>query len=114
MAKKKLYNNAGGIVYSTATNFGLRPEAEAHDPPPAKEQLIKIKLDNRHRRGKVVTLIEGFSMSQKGLEELAGQLKALCGTGGTAKDNEIIIQGDHREKVWLWMVKNGFKKAKKL
>ncbi len=113
MAKKKLYNT-GGIVYSTAADFGLSGEAESEETLPPKEQLFKIKLDTKHRRGKVVTIIEGFSMKEKDVEDLAKQLKSFCGTGGSAKESEIIIQGDHREKILQWLVKNGYRKAKKV
>lgn len=113
MPKKKLYN-PGGIVYSTAPDFNLSGEDGTEGAFYEKEQLLRIKLDTKHRRGKVVTIIEGFSMPEKEIERLAKQLKSLCGTGGSAKESEIIIQGDHREKVWQWLVKNGFTKVKKL
>ncbi len=112
MSKKKLYNTAG-IVYSTAPGLSFSKEEEQEQTLLPGEQLLKIKLDKKHRGGKVVTIVEGFSMAEKDIESLAKQLKTFCGTGGSAKENEIIIQGDHREKILQWLVKNGYTKAKK-
>ncbi len=113
MAKKKLYNT-GGIVYSTALDFSLPKETESAETLPASQQLLKIKLDKKHRGGKVVSIIEGFLMKEEDIESLAKQLKSFCGTGGSAKENEIIIQGDHREKILQWLLKNGYTKSKKI
>ena len=113
MSKKKLYNT-GGIVYSTAPGFNFLKETEPEETLPPKEQLLKIKLDKKHRGGKVVTVIDGFSMIERDIESLAKQLKTFCGTGGSAKENEIIIQGDHCEKILQWLVKNGYTKSKKI
>lgn len=112
MAKKKLYNT-GGIVFSTASDFNFSEDKEFEETLPANEQLLKIKLDKKHRGGKVVTIIEGFSMKEVEIENVAKQLKTFCGTGGSSKNNEIIIQGDHREKILQWLVKNGYIKSKK-
>ncbi len=113
MAKKKLYNN-GGIVYSTASDFEFSKEAETGETLPPAQQLLKIKLDTKHRGGKVVSIVSGFSMPEKDIESLAKQLKSFCGSGGSAKDNEIIVQGDHREKILQWLIKNGYIKSKKV
>ncbi len=113
MSKKKLYNTSG-IVYSTAADFSFSEEKRTEETSPANEQLLKIKLDKKHRGGKVVTLIDGFFMKEEDIEILAKQLKTFCGSGGSAKDNEIIIQGDHREKILQWLVKNGYTKSKKI
>jgi translation initiation factor 1 len=113
MAKKKLYNT-DGIVYSTASDYSFSEEKESKETLPANEQFLKIKLDKKHRGGKVVTIIDGFSMTESAIEILAKQLKTFCGSGGSAKNNEIIIQGDHREKVLQWLVKNGYTKSKKI
>ena len=80
---------------------------------PVQEQLLKVRLDAKHRGGKMVTLVEGFSGTEADLEQLGKQLKSYCGTGGSVKNNEIIIQGDNREKVLMWLNKMGYKKAKK-
>ena len=112
MAKKKLYST-GGIVYSTAPDLSFSKKADPETPLPPNEQSLKIKLDTKHRRGKIVTIVKGFTMAEKDIEILAKQLKSFCGTGGSAKESEIIIQGDHQEKILQWLVKNGYAKVKK-
>ncbi|MEO9003468.1 MAG: translation initiation factor [Ginsengibacter sp.] len=112
MAKKKLYNT-GGIVYSTAADFNFSDEKESVESLSPGEQLLKIILDKKHRGGKVVSIITGFSMADSDIEVLAKELKTFCGSGGSAKNSEIIIQGDHREKILQWLVKKGYSKTKK-
>ena len=75
MPKKKLYNT-GGIIYSTDSNFKTEEKTEEGITIPVKEQLLKIKLDAKHRGGKIVTLIEGFSGTEADLEHLGKQLKS--------------------------------------
>ncbi|HMU10210.1 MAG TPA: translation initiation factor [Ferruginibacter sp.] len=109
MSKKKL-NSFGGLVYSTNPDFKL-PEEEnkaVQTIEPAQQQL-RVILDTKHRAGKAVTLVYGFKGSNAHLEELGKKLKSFCGTGGSVKDSEIIVQGDHREKVLQWLHKNGYK-----
>ena len=113
MAKKKLYNK-DGIVYSTATDFNFTDEASPVESLAPDEQLLQIVLDKKHRGGKVVSIIKGFSMKDDEIELLAKHLKTFCGSGGSAKDNEIIIQGDHREKILQWLVKKGYSKTRKI
>jgi translation initiation factor 1 len=113
MAKKKSYN-PGGIVFSTATDFNFQEEETVKETLPANEQLLKIKLDKKHRGGKVVTMVEGFTMKDEEIEQLAKKLKTFCGSGGSAKNYEIIIQGDHRDKILQWLINNGFTKSKKI
>ncbi len=113
MAQKKI-NSLGGLVYSTDPNFKI--EAESEEPQetvlPA-QQKIRIRLDKKHRGGKAVTLIEGFAGKETDREELGKKLKTFCGTGGSVKDGEIIVQGDNRDKVLQWLQKNGYQGAKK-
>ncbi|MGN6533142.1 MAG: translation initiation factor [Ginsengibacter sp.] len=113
MAKKKLYNS-GGIVYSTAPDFRPSYEEENENFLSPNQQLLTVVLDKKHRGGKVVSIIKGFSMKDNEIEVLAKKLKTFCGSGGSAKDNEIIIQGDHREKILQWLLKNGYSKARKI
>lgn len=112
MAKKRL--NTSGLVYSTDPEFKL-PGDEEEDieiPQPA-QQLIRVRLETKHRAGKAVTLVDNFIGTDAGKETLGKQIKTYCGTGGSVKDGEIIIQGDHREKVLQWLLKNGYTKSKK-
>jgi translation initiation factor 1 len=113
MPGKKLYNK-GGIVYSTAEDFNSSNEDEPEEFLPKEEQKLTIILDKKHRGGKTVSLIKGFSMKESEIEEVAKKLKTFCGTGGSVKENEIIIQGDHREKILQWLLQNGFKKSRKI
>lgn len=111
---KKVKPDSRGFVYSTNPDFNFAREQENRDTLPAAEQRLKIRLDTKHRAGKAVTLIEGFSGKEQDLEELGKKIKTFCGTGGSAKDGEIIVQGDHRDKVLQWLLKNGYSKAKKI
>jgi len=104
----------GGIVYSTATDFNFTNEEEPVESLPPEEQLLKIVLDKKHRGGKVVSIITGFVMKEDEIELLAKELKNFCGAGGSVKDNEIVIQGDHREKILQWLVKKGYSKTRKI
>ena len=114
MAKIKL-NTLGGLVYSTDPNF--KPEyattAEENTLLPAMQKL-KVRLDKKHRAGKAVTLIDGFIGALLDKEELGKKLKSFCGTGGAVKDGEIIVQGDNRDKVLIWLQKNGYSATKKI
>jgi len=112
MSKKKL--NSGGFVYSTDPNFHFGEEKADIETLLPAQQKLKIRLDTKRRAGKAVTLIQGFVGSNGGLEELGKKLKSFCGTGGTAKDGEIIIQGDQKEKVMEWLRKNGYAETKKI
>jgi translation initiation factor 1 len=107
MSKKK--NNTSPFVYSTNPDFNIGPEEEQAQTLPPQEQLLKVTLETKHRAGKTVTLVAGFIGKPEDMEQLGKQLKSHCGTGGSAKDGEIIVQGDHREKVRLWLQKNKYK-----
>jgi translation initiation factor 1 len=112
---KKNKSDKNGFVYSTDPNFHFEDEEpEAQETLPPQQQKLKVKLETKHRGGKTVTLINGFVGKEEDLEDLGKKLKNFCGTGGSAKDGEIIIQGDQREKVMQWLVKNGYKNSKKV
>lgn len=99
-----------GVVYSTNPDFKYQQEEveEAQTLPPDKQRLI-VRIDRRQRAGKQVTLVEGFVGSSDDLAALAKTLKTKCGVGGTAKDGEITIQGDLRDKVTSLLQTMGFK-----
>ena len=88
------------MVYSTNPNFQFitEEEPEPQTLEPAKQRLI-VSIDRSGRAGKQVTLVKGFVGTQEDLAALGKQLKVKCGVGGTAKDGEITIQGDLRDKV---------------
>lgn len=98
-----------GVVYSTNPDFQYQTaqEAEAETLPPQKQRLT-VRIDRRHRAGKQVTLVEGFVGTSAGLAALAKTLKTRCGVGGSAKDGEITVQGDLRDKVTALLREMGY------
>jgi len=114
MSKKNI-SDKNGFVYSTDPNFRFENEqVPATETLPAKQQKLRIRLDTKHRGGKTVTLVQGFVGKEEDLESLGKKLKNYCGTGGSAKDGEIVIQGDQRDKVLQWLHKNEFINSKKV
>lgn len=112
MSKKK--SGSHGIVYSTDPSFRLEEDLPAEVTAPPAQQRLKIKLDTKQRAGKAVTLVEGFSGKKEDLEELGKKLKTHCGTGGSVKDGAAIVQGDQRDKILQWLLKNGYASSKKI
>ncbi len=114
MSKKKNINS-GGIIFSTNPDFKFASdEGTNQETLKPEQQKLKVRLDTKQRAGKAVTLVEGFLGDENDLEELGKKLKTYCGTGGSVKDGQIIIQGDQRDKVVQWLIKNGFKNTKKI
>ena len=97
-------------MYSTDSTFGYQYQQneEAATPPP-QQQSLKVMLDKSGRAGKQVTLVAGFIGTAADLETLGKLLKSKCGVGGSAKDGEILIQGDLRDKVVQVLLKEGYK-----
>ncbi len=110
MSKK---DKTGGLVYSTNPNFNPGEEDEENDEVTLKpnQQQLKVYLD-RLGGGKFVSRINGFTGKTGDIELLGKLLKQKCGVGGTVKDREILIQGDHREKIILLLLKEGYKAKK--
>ncbi|MFS8083211.1 MAG: translation initiation factor [Ginsengibacter sp.] len=111
MDKKK--NRLGNIVYSTSNDWQPEHDNSVQENLPPQKQLGRVRLDKKHRAGKTVTIIEGLVMNENEFENLAKKLKSYCGSGGSSKDNVIIIQGDHIQKIIDWLHKNGFILSKK-
>ncbi len=110
---KKNKSDKHGFVYSTDPAFNFQHEEErAQATLPPQQQKLKVRLDTKQRAGKAVTLVEGFIGTDEDLQDLGKKLKNFCGTGGSAKDNEIIVQGDQRDKVLQWLQKNGYQAKK--
>ena len=103
--KKMDLSDLGGLVYST----GSLPKSEelTSDPLAHGEQNLRVWLEKNHRGGKIACVIKGYVGSDDELNELAKFLKTKCGTGGSAKDGEIVIQGDHREKIVQLLLDRG-------
>jgi translation initiation factor 1 len=101
------------VVYSTNPDFQYETVGEEQpDTLPNEKQLLRILLDKRNRGGKQVTLITGFTGKEEDLQALGKFLKTKCGAGGSAKENEIIIQGDFREKIKKVLIEAGYIKAR--
>ncbi len=113
MSKKNKPDNRG-LVYSTDPDFKFEEDRESVETLLPAQQKLKVRLDTKHRAGKAVTLIEGYIGKEEEMQDLGKKIKSYCGTGGSVKDSEIIIQGDQRDKVMQWLGKNGFKNVKKL
>ena len=98
-----------GVVFSTNPDFAYQTEqtAQAETLPPAKQRLV-VGIDRRNRGGKQVTLVTGFAGKEEDLKELGRQLKVKCGVGGSAKDGEITVQGDLRDKVTALLKEWGY------
>lgn len=111
---KKNKPDSRGFVFSTDPDFRFEDEDNSvQETIESKQQKLRIRLDTKHRAGKAVTLINDFVGNENDLIELGKKLKNYCGTGGSVKDGEIIIQGDQRDKVLQWLLKNGYSNSKK-
>ena len=101
------------IVYSTNKDFEYETiREETVETLPPSQQNLYIWLDRKMRAGKQATVVRGFVGSDEDLKELARMLKNKCGVGGSAKDGEIIIQGDLRDKVLNLLVAAGYRAKK--
>lgn len=110
MSKNK---SNSSFVFSTNPDFKFEQDSEEVSTPAPASQKLRLQLETKHRGGKTATVVLGFTGTEKDLEELGKKLKSFCGTGGSAKNGEIIIQGDHRDKLLQWLLKNGYVHTKK-
>ena len=103
-----------GMVYSTNPDFQFEPgEEEEMETPAPGQQSLYISLDKKNRKGKKVTLVEGFVGTTGDLRDLARELKSKCGVGGSVGDRQILIQGDFRERITVILMEKGFKVKRK-
>jgi translation initiation factor 1 len=108
MSKKN--SNRIGFVYSTNPDFEYEEIEELEEETlPNNQQKLYVQLDKKQRAGKQVTLITGFVGRSEDLERLGKELKNKCGVGGSVKDNEILLQGDFRQKVIDYLIQKDYK-----
>ncbi|WP_437919250.1 translation initiation factor [Sphingobacterium sp. LRF_L2] len=109
MAKQKK-QRFEGVVYSTADDFEYTDtnSEETQETLPINRQKLKVLLDKKARKGKIVTIIQGFVGTDEDLNDLAKKLKQKCGVGGGTKDGEILIQGDFKNKIFEMLSQEGY------
>ena len=111
MAKKQ--QKVKNVVYSTNPNFAYEFEqSDDKQTLPPQQQRLYVSIDRKQRAGKEVTLIEGFVGAEDDLKDLGKLLKSKCGVGGSVKDNEILIQGNFKQKIFDLLLKEGFSQTK--
>jgi translation initiation factor 1 len=111
MAKKQ--QKIQNVVYSTNPDFSYEFEQEEDiQTLTPQQQRLYVSIDRKQRAGKEVTLIEGFVGSEDDLKELGKILKSKCGVGGSVKDNEILIQGNFKQKIYDLLRKEGYSQTK--
>jgi translation initiation factor 1 len=109
---KKNKSDKNGFVYSTDPNFQYQPEGnESAATLPPQQQKLRVMLEKRG--GKPTTVVFGFIGTDEDLQALGKSLKNHCGTGGSVKEGEALVQGDQREKVIGYLLKNGYTQTKK-
>ncbi|MEY3874202.1 MAG: hypothetical protein RL363_923 [Bacteroidota bacterium] len=113
MSKKNKSISSSPLVYSTDPNYTAPDNnPEIIETLNIADQPLRVILETKHRAGKTVTIVYGFVGSEDDMNILGKALKNHCGTGGSVKEGEIIIQGDHRQKVFQFLKQKGYTKAK--
>jgi len=103
-----------GVVYSTNADYKFdSDQEEGQETLPPGEQKLYVSLDRKNRKGKSVTLVEGFSGTGEDLKTLGKELKGKCGAGGSVKEGGIIIQGDFRDRVVALLKEKGYNVKRK-
>ncbi|MCB0400981.1 MAG: translation initiation factor [Flavobacteriales bacterium] len=110
MSKKNRIN----VVYSTNPDFSYETEGDDMETLAPDEQELRVLIDRKQRKGKSVTLITGFEGTDDDLKDLEKTLKSKCGVGGSAKNGEILIQGEFKDKVYDLLLDMGYKRTKKV
>lgn len=111
--KKNDWKERLNVVYSTNPDYHYKTENEEEESTlMPSQQKLRVQLDRKNRGGKVVTLVTGFIGTEDDLKELGKLLKSKCGVGGSAKDGEIIVQGDFKQKVVDLLKKEGYTQTK--
>ena len=101
------------VVYSTNPNFNYQSEPEDDiETLPNQQQRLYVSMDRKQRAGKEVTLVEGFVGTEEDLKDLGKLLKSKCGVGGSVKDNEILVQGNFKQKIFEILLKEGYTQTK--
>ena len=109
MSKKvNSFHDLGGFVFSTNKDFGFDNESNVEETVANNQQRLEAHLDKKNRGGKVATIIKGFQGNEEDLKTLGKMLKTKCGVGGSVKDNEIIIQGNFRDKIMEILKSEGY------
>ena len=109
---KKNKKNRIGVVYSTNPDYEYEHEEDPVETLPNPQQKLRVMIDRKQRKGKEVTLVTGFVGTEEDLKDLSKLLKSKCGVGGSAKNGEIIVQGNNKQKVIDLLKKEGYSQTK--